>query len=1453
MKTSFAKSEIEQSIVRRFERQVQLYPERIAVKDARQSKSFTEMQRAANRIAAYLLNRQGDGAEAVAILFEHGLAAIVAILAVLKTGKYYVPLDPSYPRTSIRHMLKDSRAAVILADYATIDLAGKLAEDRMTVINTDVIEDAISDRNPEIKIRPDAYACILYTSGSTGLPKGIVHSHRTILHHIWSHTHTFHISHMDRQALLLSYSYAASVSEIFSALLNGATLSLNYVKKTGLENLAKWLLNEKITTFKLPISLFRLFLNTLKDTARTSRFPDLRLIVLGGDRLLRTDVELFRRFFPEDCLLVNRLASTEAFTLTRFIIDKATVLAEQVVPVGDPDVDKEVLILDENGQQVEAGETGEIVVASRYLSPGYWCLPEMNADKFRFREQNEAGRVFYTGDLGRIGPDGCLEHFGRKDDQVKIRGYRIVLSSVEAALNALDEIKEAVVAVHEAAKSVGGKKLVAYLIPGDRAGLSVSRLRRKLAQTLPNHMIPVNYVILEKFPQTPSGKTDRLTLPPPEKTRPLLDTSYVAPRTPTEQSIMEIWAEALGLENVGVMDNFFDLGGDSLTLFWMHTHIQETFAIDIPMVILFKHPTIAALARFISHRNGFRQSTKPAFADTQSLDVPEADTLPKKKDMDDTDPRSFCEDIAIIGMAGTFPDAGDTDEFWENIKNGVSSVHCFSTEELLDAGVDTNFIGNPDYVKAGTTLTGIEKFDAAFFGLTPQEAAILDPQHRLLLETAWHTLENAGYMPDDFKGRVGIYAGTSPSVYLQQHILPQRHLLPMVNDTRIKLSNDPEFLTTNIAYKLNLKGPAINVATACSTSLVAVHLACQGLLRRECELALAGGVSVETPQKTGYLYQEGWIFSPDGHCRPFDAEARGTVIGNGAGLVLLKRLSDAVRDGDTIHAVIKGSAVNNDGSFKMGFTAPSVDGQAAVIEDAQTSAGVMPETITYVETHGTGTALGDPIEIAALTQAFRRSTFKTGFCAIGSVKSNIGHASRAAGIAGLLKTVLALKHRQIPPSVNFTRPNPEIDFPASPFFVSTSLQTWHSEAGQPRRAGVSSFGIGGTNVHLIVEEWDEKRIPAASKPWQLLVLSAKTETALKAATNNLLNYLRQNRDQELDDIAFTLQAGRLAFACRRMVVCQDRDEAIVLLGSQSPPDAETSRCDFSKPTLVFMFPGQGVEYVDMAVDWYHQELSFRRHIDHAAELFGPSLGMDLREALFPRKGGRKKAAKLMAQKEISRTAIFVVEYAMARMLMSWGIYPEALIGNGIGEYTAACLSGVMTLSEMPTVLTHGDDSGHMKNISLQQPVIPIASGIRGAWLTPEEATDITYWSKPLLEKSRFSHGLKPLAIAANCILLEVGPGSKVGSKARECHDSRNAVILSSLPAAAEKSSAREVLLRAIGRMWLCGVGIDWESIHAHEQRRRIPLPFYPFEKKKYWIPRACAKPPVRTGPIRFTD
>ncbi|RMF30773.1 MAG: polyketide synthase, partial [Chloroflexi bacterium] len=416
-------------------------------------------------------------------------------------------------------------------------------------------------------------------------------------------------------------------------------------------------------------------------------------------------------------------------------------------------------------------------------------------------------------------------------------------------------------------------------------------------------------------------------------------------------------------------------------------------------------------------------------------------------------------EIAIIGMAGRFPGARNLDEFWQNLRDGVESITFFTDEEAIAAGVDPALVKNPHYVKANGVLEDVELFDAAFFGFNPREAEIMDPQHRLFLECAWEALENAGYDPETFDGLIGVYAGASLSTYLLFHLLPNREVVESVHSDQIAIGNGRDYLPTRVSYKLNLRGPSVNVQTACSTSLVAVHLACQALLNYECDIALAGGVSVDVPQKRGYLYLEGGISSPDGHCRAFDARAQGTVGGNGVGIVVLKRLEDALADGDTIHAVIKGSAINNDGSLKVGYTAPSVEGQAEVIATAQALAGVDPETITYIEAHGTGTALGDPIEIAALTQVFRAGTQARGFCAIGSVKTNIGHLDAAAGVAGLIKTVLALKHRMIPPSLNFERPNPQIDFEHSPFYVNTRLREWEPPAeGIPRRAGVSSFG-----------------------------------------------------------------------------------------------------------------------------------------------------------------------------------------------------------------------------------------------------------------------------------------------------------------------------------------------------------------------------------------------------------
>ncbi|HEV8169546.1 MAG TPA: type I polyketide synthase, partial [Pyrinomonadaceae bacterium] len=608
-------------------------------------------------------------------------------------------------------------------------------------------------------------------------------------------------------------------------------------------------------------------------------------------------------------------------------------------------------------------------------------------------------------------------------------------------------------------------------------------------------------------------------------------------------------------------------------------------------------------------------------------------------------------EVAVIGFAGRFPGARNTDEFWRNLRDGVESISFFPE---LNEG--------PDYVPAKAILDDIELFDAKFFDYSPREAEMLDPQHRVMLECAVEAFEHAGYDPQRVQGRVGVYAGVSAGSYLDVNLSSHTDLIDRVGAYQVDIGNHGEFVPTTISFKLNLKGPSINIQTACSTSLVAVHVACQSLLNGECDMALAGGGSITFPHIEGYYYQEEGILSPDGHCRAFDADARGTVGGEGAALVLLKRLVDAIADGDTIHAVIKGSAVNNDGSVKIGYTAPSVNGQAEVIGDALAMAGVSAESISYIETHGTGTALGDPIEVAALTQAFHTDTQDRGFCAIGSVKSNIGHLDAAAGVSGLIKTVLALEKGQLPPSLHYKQPNPKIDFAASPFFVNDKLADW-DRGDTPRRAGVSSFGIGGTNAHVVVEEpplAEESSEP--SRSLHLLLLSAKTASSLDTATANLAEFLKQNGDVNLADVAYTLQVGRSGFGHRRALICKDRNDALAALESR---DASRLLTLFQEPRhrpVVFMFPGQGTQYVGMARELYESETVFREHLDACAEALIPHLKLDLREVLYPKAGGEAEATRLLGQTYITQPALFAIEYALAQLWMSWGVVPSAMIG-----------------------------------------------------------------------------------------------------------------------------------------------------------------------------------------------
>ena len=877
------------------------------------------------------------------------------------------------------------------------------------------------------------------------------------------------------------------------------------------------------------------------------------------------------------------------------------------------------------------------------------------------------------------------------------------------------------------------------------------------------------------------------------------------------------------------------------------------------------------------------------------------------------------EEVAIIGMAGRFPGAGNTDEFWKNLCDGVESVKNFSQEEQAESGVNPDMLKGPNYVPAVGYLEGADSFDASFFGISPREAEIMDPQHRIFLECSWTAIENAGYDPEQYDGLIGVFGGVGFNTYFISNMAFYNELINSgAMYYSVLMGSAKDFPATRVSYMMNLKGPSVNVQAACSTSGVAVHLACQSLLNGESDMALAGGARVRVPLKGGYIYIEGGIASPDGHCRAFDDNARGIVYGSGVGIVVLKRLSDALRDGDCINAIIKGSAINNDGSAKVGFTAPSVDGQAAVIEEALAIAEIQADTISYVETHGTGTAIADPIEIAALTQAFRKTTDKIGFCPIGSVKTNIGHLDAGAGVAGIIKTVLALKHKQIPPSINYQTPNHQIDFDSSPFYVNDTLSEWKSDT-IPRRAGVSSFGLGGTNAHIILEEGSQLESSGPSRPRKLIIISTKTEASLDLATENLREHLTNHPDVNIADVAYTLQTGRKAFSHRRMIVCEDVADAVEILGSLDPRHVKTSQLESSRRSVVFMFPGQAAQYVNMGLNFYEHEPLFRNIVDQCAEILQPFLGRDLRELLYPRSSDEKMAADLLQKTFFTQPAMFTIEYALAKLWNSWGVNAEAMIGHSIGEYTAACLAGVFSLEDaLMLVATRGrmmqdlpggsmlsvrmpvsqvesrlspelsiavinspgncvisgnaeaitafknqlEDEGvmcrilhtshafhsqmmdpilepfaeHVKNVLLSPPTIPLISTVTGTWFTPDQATDNLYWSKQLRVTVRFSEGVLELWKKPGRVLLEVGPRTTLATLARQhAKNVKKQIAISSLQDSTENAAEWSAILNAVGQRWIIGVPIDWSRFYSRYNRHRIPLPTYPFDKKRFWI------------------
>ncbi|MCG8923275.1 type I polyketide synthase [Lentzea sp. CC55] len=838
-------------------------------------------------------------------------------------------------------------------------------------------------------------------------------------------------------------------------------------------------------------------------------------------------------------------------------------------------------------------------------------------------------------------------------------------------------------------------------------------------------------------------------------------------------------------------------------------------------------------------------------------------------------------EIAVVGMAGRFPGSSTVEEFWENVLAGEVGVRRFTDEELDAAGVTAERRAEPGFVPVGGALDGIEFFDAKLFGYSPRDAAVLDPQQRVFLECAWHALEHSGHLGGG--AEVGVYASASVDTYLLRHLWDNPAVPGGLQPLDLLLANDKDTLASRVAYHLDLTGPAITVQTACSSSLVTIHVACQALLGRDCDIALAGGVSIRPPVHEGYQYTEGGILAADGRCLPFDVNAHGVVAGNGVAAVVLRRLEDAMADGDTIYAVVKGTAVNNDGAGKVGFTAPSVTGQARVIRAAHDLSEVDSSTIGYVEAHGTATPLGDPIEVAALTQAF---VHPPSACALGSVKALIGHLDAAAGVAGFVKAALAVGHGVVPPSPYFTAPNPETGLEDSPFFVNREVLPWPGEG--PRRAGVSGFGMGGTNAHAVLEEPPSPEPMPPGRSRHLLVLSAASEQALEQSRTRLAEHLAAG-GHELADVSHTLRTGRRALRHRLAVVAGDRAD---LTG------AWTGSGD--RRDVVFLFPGQGSQYAGMASQLADEEPVFRAALDECAA----HLPFDLHEVLAD--------AELLTRTKYTQPALFAVEYSLAKLWRHWGVRPVAMLGHSVGEYVAACLAGVFGLrdalelvaargalmdalpagamlsvplgaadldlppdvclaaSNAPNLSTvagtveavgrfeqslavtsrrlHTSHAFHssmidpvlgefaalVSRVELREPRIPFVSNVSGTWITNAEATDPGYWARHARAAVRFSEGLTTILANGPANLLEVGPGNVLSTLARQ-HDLTGSAAYGSLRHPREDKHDLDTVLAAAGRLWIAGADVDLGALTAGERRRRVPLPGYPFERARHWV------------------
>lgn len=1210
---------------------------RPALQDADETLDYAALQARVAALAARMTASGLAAGDRVGIAASRSIDTIAAILAAVDAGLGYVPLDLGYPQERLLAMIEDA------APRAVLGSADALAQLEALVGAVPTLE-----RPAPAAARLPGLAYVLFTSGSTGRPKGVAMGDVPLRHLIAWHAAHPRLGRAARTLQFAPLSFDVHFQEIFSTLACGGTLILlPEEQRRDPQRLVAALRAQRVERLFLPYVALQMIAEAAAGAAPLA----LREVVSAGEQLQVTPA--IRALFAglEDAELHNHYGPTETHVVTAHELrgDPAAWPGIPAIGLPLPHVQLALQPPDGAARCTEGPASGTLLVGGDSLAQGYLGRPDLTAERFVDGACGLPGRWYLTGDLVQRDAAGVLTYLGRADQQLKVDGFRIEPGEIELVLMAHPAVKDAVVAAPEVPGA--GRQLVAYLVlraPQDERALW-SELRERVRARLPEYMLPQRWLALDRLPTTPSGKIDRRGLPLPA---PVARDAAADPA----QLVRAVWQDLLGLDHIDDVQNLFDLGARSLLVLRFIARLQQAGVTALTVADVYDRPTLAGLSARLRGEAAAPASAAPRRAQAG-------------------------EGIAIVGMALRVPGAADPDAFWRRLLEGFEGIRHFRDDEIA-AAVPQALRSRPNFVAARGYLEDAARFDAAFFGISAREATVLDPQQRLLLELAWNALEHAGIDPAQAPGPVGVFAGTANNTYVTALRAAQPALIEQYGEFQTMLASEKDYAATRIAHRLNLRGPAVSVHTACSTGLVAVAEAWHALASGQCDVALAGGATVIAPQEGGYLHIEGGMESADGHCRPFDAGASGTVFASGGAMVVLKRLADAQADGDVIHAVIRGVGLNNDGADKASFTAPSVAGQAAAIRMALDQAGVSARSIGYVEAHGTGTALGDPIEVAALTRAWAADSDERQYARLGSVKGNYGHLVAAAGVVGLIKATLALQRETIPATLHFRRPNPQIDFAQTPFQVVGTNEAWPRGAA-PRRAAVSSFGVGGTNAHVVLEEAPPAPLPSpaadgADGPLRVLPLSARTPSALLQRAQALAAHLEAHPELPLTQVQATLVRGRKPMAQRAAVAAGSAAEAVAALRAIKAATKASAA-----PRVVWLLPGQGAQHPGMARGLYQAAPAFRVALDECLALAAPLLGAqaDLRAWLLDADPQDPVIADSLAQTRHAQPALFCMSYALGTWLRSLGLRVDALIGHSIGEYAAACLAGVFPLAD----------------------------------------------------------------------------------------------------------------------------------------------------------------------------